>query len=1244
MLQSREQDRMNGEKFHIRRNSLTFSIDSVNEVLRPGEVYEGSFTIYGAEGRVANGFVTSSEPAVKLLVNEFAGARETIAFSVSAGESQADGADVIEGEFCILSDEGEYRIPYRFSCMQEAPSSSLGQIRNLLHFTNLARSSWKEAVKLFYEPGFRKILEGSQAQIRNIAALYRGLSAREGNEHNVEEFLIAAGQKKPVEFQAEPRELSVDLMLLRDPQNGGFVSRALRIRRNGWGYTRLSVEIRGNFLTADRHELGEDFFSGGTGELAITIDPLQLHGGRNYGCIVLTPAYGEAIHIPVVVSYGVQTALRTIHRREQHEIISQMMQEYLLLRSKKSDGRTFAEHMGHLIRRLQDSDRSNPMTSLYRIHYLLTIHQGKDAVWELQALNRRLSGLEEEPALFSLAQFDLEDDLTYAYRMYLTVLCAESETAQELFHQGKNGSYGIGRDVVRILTRKQRQNPDNFWIAWLLLYADSERMLHPQETQRILQQQYEAGSRSPILYMEYYQLMQNASGLLHELGDFELQTLYFAARRGIITDVMLPEINYLAVRKKNFSKKLYQILKMCYRENLSELQKRELLESICTLLIRGNMTDSECFVWYQRGVEAGLTITRLLDYYMLSLPEGYGEKLSQIVVRYYAYQNSLPWMQTACLYRNVLEHREEYGEFYEYYVQKMDQFILDQLVQQRINPDLVYLYRYYLSGRHVLTDEEAAAAVPVIFSRSVEIHQTEEIRRVVVVYDNFKTEQYFSISGQLSYVPVYGNLSLVLLENDRGERCVSSDAYTVTALMPYEKLAEVLEPYEIDNVGFDLYRTELCGEQAGRSKNRRNWPVSERSEAHYLSLVRNPEIPESHKCRLRRLLLEYYTAAGNTERKRSLLVEIQPEELPQETREQLVGELAAADLTEKAYEWLLRYGCRNMDGAVLLQIVTGMLERGDGTGDENLFKIAYAAFQKGSYHDELLQLIADFWDGTTQDLALIRLAMEGFGLPTGDLSCRMLTQLLFTGEYGENRKELIQDALSCGADVEQIADVLAQSGHFYYALNREMSAEEFELIGEFGRQGVPLLDICRIAWLKNRSLQCGEIGDKTREITELFLSDLLERKVVFPFFRQFIGILPGLQAYADETLVEYRSPEGELPSGKVLYHYAMERGGVRDPYAAREMKEMYEGVYVTGFLLFFGEQMHYYITDDAAEKNIVESGTVGQDARNQSAGQDRFDVINEIAMLAAMGRDTEVLSKLEQYSRKSYLVSRLFQE
>ncbi|MBR2995179.1 MAG: hypothetical protein IKF45_00565, partial [Lachnospiraceae bacterium] len=158
-----------------------------------------------------------------------------------------------------------------------------------------------------------------------------------------------------------------------------------------------------------------------------------------------------------------------------------------------------------------------------------------------------------------------------------------------------------------------------------------------------------------------------------------------------------------------------------------------------------------------------------------------------------------------------------------------------------------------------------------------------------------------------------------------------------------------------------------------------------------------------------------------------------------------------------------------------------------------------------------------------------------------------------------------------------------------------------------------------------------------------FLTDLMTQGIIFPFFRQFIGILPDLQAYADETLVEYRGHRSDTAGhGHVVYHFSEDGSGRRADYRTRDMKEMYSGIYVTGFLLFFGEQLHYYITDDVNEKNIVESGTLGQDARIPEESDDRFGMINRIAMLSALDREEEALESLEKYDYTAHLVKQLF--
>ena len=40
-------------------------------------------------------------------------------------------------------------------------NSSLGEIKNVFHFTNLARANWQEALKLYFSPKFEEVLKNA---------------------------------------------------------------------------------------------------------------------------------------------------------------------------------------------------------------------------------------------------------------------------------------------------------------------------------------------------------------------------------------------------------------------------------------------------------------------------------------------------------------------------------------------------------------------------------------------------------------------------------------------------------------------------------------------------------------------------------------------------------------------------------------------------------------------------------------------------------------------------------------------------------------------------------------------------------------------------------------------------------------------------------------------------------------------------------------------------------------------------
>ena len=113
-----------------------------------GDVAEGCFTIYAPEGKYTKGVISSTDPRMECLTTEFVGSEAEICFCFY-GDQMEEG-EVLRGEFNVISNRGEYYLPYVVTVAYSVPESSVGPVKNLFHFANLARSNWEEAVNLFY--------------------------------------------------------------------------------------------------------------------------------------------------------------------------------------------------------------------------------------------------------------------------------------------------------------------------------------------------------------------------------------------------------------------------------------------------------------------------------------------------------------------------------------------------------------------------------------------------------------------------------------------------------------------------------------------------------------------------------------------------------------------------------------------------------------------------------------------------------------------------------------------------------------------------------------------------------------------------------------------------------------------------------------------------------------------------------------------------------------------------------------
>lgn len=172
----------------------------------------------------------------------FNGVQEKIVYRFCADGLQE--GDSLQGQFLIISDYGEYMLPWKVTVRREAAAGIAGKVSTLAGFTELARTDWKTAVQFFYSKPFTEICkkEGEKTWL-----LYRGLSAGYYNSSNVETFLEENGCKQALTFTAAKPEIQV-----KDVQE--TVREELQILKNGWGPVSLKVQTEDDFLFLEKKQ------------------------------------------------------------------------------------------------------------------------------------------------------------------------------------------------------------------------------------------------------------------------------------------------------------------------------------------------------------------------------------------------------------------------------------------------------------------------------------------------------------------------------------------------------------------------------------------------------------------------------------------------------------------------------------------------------------------------------------------------------------------------------------------------------------------------------------------------------------------------------------------------------------------------------------------------------------------------------------------------------------------------------
>lgn len=1171
--------------------SLDFSCAKIEITLQSGEIREGSFRIYASEGRFAGGTVSSSDLRMECLTSEFTGSGEEILFRFH-GEELSEG-EVVKGSFYVVSNQGEYYLPFVATVEYGVLQASTGVIRNLFHFTNLAKDNWQEAVSLFYSPEFIRVFSGSDAQYLED---YRALSVYEGSEQNMEEFLISVNKKRRVEFLVQEDELSLDIVRAEE---GAYsvAEQKLTLVRNGWGYTRLYVECTGDFLFTEKEVLTDDDFLGNRSMLPVFIDAGLCREGRNFGRISLYNSY-VSLTVPVTVRVGDRCAACAQRLAEKRDTV-QLMELYQAFRARKIGTNTWLKETGKLVEKRAALDENDVTARLFQAQLLITEERYNEAGWILDHVAE-------------LLERGAGDDALLSYYLYLTTLIHREEEY-------------IKQAAARV-EQIYRRDDGNWRVGWLLLYLSREYQRSVSGRWIFLEKQYHRGCRSPVLYFEAAALLNANPSLLRRLGGFELQVAWYGARKGFLKQEVVEQLVYLCDKVREYSGVLFRTLEKLYEKK----KDPRILRQICALLIKGGKTGEKWFSWYEAGVEKNLRITNLYEYYMMSLNLEKKQEIPKLVLLYFSYQNNLDYEQTAYLYDYILCNEERLGDLRDTCRMRMEYFCMDQISRLHINRNLASLYNRLIQPG-MITEANGGAFSRLLFAHMIRV-EDDRLRKVYVYQPgNLRPAEYI-LNDKKAWVALYGGSYTVVFEDAWKNRFIRNVDYTMEKLMIPGKYLRIVLPLVSDNPELDLYLAD---------GDRDSGIDSQEGADRALRVIESGGVDGAVMRRLTMKLLQYYYDADELTALDDYLPQVPYERLLPEERGEVLRMLVLRGNIERAEEWMRRGGPYFVEPKILSRLLRTLIERNGMARDRDLTAAAIYAFGRGRYDSVTVRYLSIHYQGLTKKLRDIWKAAMALGVDCGELTERILVQMLYSGAFVGEKMEIFRYYISLGARPEVENAFLARCAFDYFAGEKLTGKEVFDEIMRLYYEGEPVRKICELACLKYYAENRGELTKEAAGMTEVFLEKMLNQGIHLNFFREYRGNRRAAWELEDKTIVEYRAD----PGARACIHYVLiHENGEADEYCAEYMREACGGVFFQEFVLFFGESVQYYITEEREDgERLTESGSLQKSEARDGEGDNRYRLVNDILLSRSL-EDYETMDDLlEEYHRKEFLNGRLFQ-
>lgn len=1167
-------------RFNGTKPILAFSEETIDLSVIEGRSEAGSFVIESTNQIKICGIVYSTNPRMECLNPHFEGEKVRIRYQFNS-KGLTEG-DVCEGKFVIVCNQIEYSLSFCARITRLYAEASTGAVKSLDDFTRLAASNWDEAYHLFYNRNFLNTIPYDNVYER---LTYEGFACARPSGQNMEEFLIGVNKKQPVSISVDKSEEI--FMASKEPQSGCFT-----ITKDNWGYTEIRLRTDCEFIKLSKPVLTLDDFIGKTYLYEYIIDASAMHAGRNFGRIYIDGVYQS---FTIDITAGVRDDDGSISdiavTKDIKECMVGIMELYTSFRLKRIVTGVWANETISILNHLHALVPDEHMYELMKAQAFIINRQRQEAKWILDD--------------FKHSNPDKKAPIWGYYLYLMTLLEREPSYVDNMTHEVELIFY---------------ENPDSVLLFWVLLFLRDQYFDDSAGKLKDIKYWVLRGCSSPYLYIEAYYLISQDPYLIKELSVFELRILSWAVKEKALTKELAGAIFEAVDLAGGFDNRVYELLTAAYEI----CPEAEYVGIICSYLIKGHKNDTCFHKWFELGIENKLRLTGLYESYLLTMDDRQISPVPKIIQMYFSFDNKLPYRKLAVLYNNIIAAKETEPEVYHKYRKAMGRFAMDQAQLRHIDDNLAVLYEDMLELGFI-NEELSAAFSDIIYTHKLIVFD-KRIVRAIIYQNEMKEPQIVPVTDQCAYFELFSNDYVILFEDSRGYRYVKSISYRLQRLMDAEKYLDRCISLSPDRPQYIVSHFKHVRDYSDFTKDDLKL---------FKPVFYSESFSDSYKAVMGYRILKYCQLHDYEDYVRPFLQSINFDTLQKDARKYLIDMLVSNRLYEKAYDMAMEYGIDMLAAASKVVLCENALKV-QHVDDDFMVQLAISAFKTGKYSDLVLKYLCENYTGPTDELINLWHAADKFSISSMKLDERILEQGIYTQIEPEKISDIFMEYYKRAGNEKLILAYISLVAHGYLHSGGCKADFIFDIIEKRFIGNRTLNDACQLALLKHFAEKT-DITQAELEIEDTLLKYYIYNNMYFDFFARLDYRLLEKYFIYDKAFLQYES----TPGTHVVLHYSRDEDG--EEFNSEDMVEMYDGIYVKTFVIFFGELIRYYITEE--HDNSIEVKESNRLTCNNIPGDNdhsRYNLINEMIISDTLSDETTLKSNIDEYKRLDAATKQLF--